>query len=61
MRYLTSGSVNLADKLINGGTHETFLGMDMSNALDDIHKSRSSRKKVRLAGKKAGGAGEIVE
>lgn len=59
-RYLTSGSVNLADKLVNGGSHEAFLGMDMSNALDDIQKSRTSRRKVRLAGKKDGGGGVIV-
>ena len=53
-RYLTSGSVNLADRLVNGDTHEAFLGMDSSNALDDIQKTRGSKRKVRLGGKKAG-------
>jgi ATP-dependent RNA helicase DDX24/MAK5 len=56
-RYLTSGSVNLADRLVNGDTHEAFLGMDSSNALDDIQKTRGSKRKVRLGGKKAGGDG----
>lgn len=59
-RYLTSGSVNLADKLVNGGSHEAFLGMDMSDALDDMQKSRTLRRKVRLTSKKDGGEGVIV-
>jgi len=55
-RYLTSGSVNLADRLVNGDTHEAFLGMDSSNALEDMQKSKSSKRKVRLR-TKTGGTG----
>jgi ATP-dependent RNA helicase DDX24/MAK5 len=39
-RYLTSGSINHADRLVNGDTHEAFLGMDVSSALQDIQKKK---------------------
>jgi len=39
-RYLTSGSINHADRLVNGDTHESFVGMNVSSALDDIKKRR---------------------
>ena len=44
-KYLTSGSVNLADKLLKGDTHEAFLGMDVSSALDDIQKRKGGKRK----------------
>jgi hypothetical protein len=43
-RYLTSGSINHADRLLNGDTHETFLGMDVSSALDDIQKIKRHKR-----------------
>ena len=46
-RYLTSGSINLADRLVKGDTHEAFLGMDVSSALEDIQNRKSSKLKVR--------------
>ena len=46
-RYLTSGSINLADRLVKGDTHEAFLGMDVSSALEDIQTRKSSKSKVR--------------
>jgi ATP-dependent RNA helicase DDX24/MAK5 len=39
-RYLTSGSINHADRLVNGDTHEAFLGVDVSTALQDIQKKK---------------------
>ena len=48
--------MNLADRLVNGDTHEAFLGMDSSNALEDMQKSKSSKRKVRLR-TKTGGTG----
>lgn len=46
-RYLTSGSINHADRLVRGDTHEAFLGMDVSSALDDIQTRKSAKKRVR--------------
>lgn len=43
-RYLTSGSVNYADRLVNGDTHEAFLGMDASSALEDFRSTKKSKK-----------------
>lgn len=43
-RYLTSGSVNYADRLANGDTHEAFLGMDASSALEDFRSTKKSKK-----------------
>jgi ATP-dependent RNA helicase DDX24/MAK5 len=46
-RYLTSGSVNHADRLLKGDTHEVFLGTDVSSALDDIQTRKSSKTRAR--------------
>lgn len=46
-RYLTSGSINHADRLLNGDAHETFLGMNVSSALDDIQKIKRHQKIVK--------------
>jgi ATP-dependent RNA helicase DDX24/MAK5 len=43
-KYLTSGSINFADKLVKGDTHEAFLGMDVSSALEDIQKKRGPKR-----------------
>lgn len=43
-RYLTSGSINHADRLVNGDTHESFLGMDASSALEDFRSNKKSKK-----------------
>jgi ATP-dependent RNA helicase DDX24/MAK5 len=40
-KYLTSGSINHAERLLKGDTHETFLGMDVSSALQDIRTKKS--------------------
>jgi len=42
-RYLTSGSVNYADRLVNGDTHEAFLGIDASSALEDFRSNKKSK------------------
>ena len=44
-RYLTSGSVNHADWLLNGDTHDAFLGMNATSALEDIRKPKHSKRK----------------
>jgi len=44
-RYLTSGSVNFADRLLKGDTHDAFLGMDATSALEDIQKRKGSKRK----------------
>jgi ATP-dependent RNA helicase DDX24/MAK5 len=44
-RYLTSGSVNHADRLLKGNTHESFLGMDVTSALNDIQKPSKGNQK----------------
>ena len=43
-RYLTSGSINYADRLVNEDTHEAFLGMGASSALEDFRSNKKSRK-----------------
>jgi len=42
-RYLTSGRINHAERLLRGDTHETFLGMDVSSALQDILRKKSKK------------------
>jgi hypothetical protein len=44
-RYLTSGSINHAERLLKGDTHETFLGMDVSSALQDIRRKKAKKPK----------------
>ncbi|KAK9479390.1 P-loop containing nucleoside triphosphate hydrolase protein [Lipomyces japonicus] len=38
--YITSGVVNLAQQLVDGTGHETFLGEVKSTALEDVQKSK---------------------
>jgi hypothetical protein len=45
-QYLTSGSVNQADRLLKGNAHKAFLGMDETSALADIQKSSKGRRKL---------------
>ena len=42
-KYLTSGRINHAERLLKGDTHETFLGMDISSALQDIRRKKSKK------------------
>jgi len=42
-KYLTSGRINHAERLLKGDAHETFLGMDVSSALQDIRRKRSKK------------------
>jgi ATP-dependent RNA helicase DDX24/MAK5 len=44
-RYITSGSVNHADRLLKGNTHGAFLGVDVTSALNDIQKSSKGNQK----------------
>jgi ATP-dependent RNA helicase DDX24/MAK5 len=46
-RYLTSGSINHADRLLKGDTHEAFVGMDVSSALEDIQTRKTSKVRVK--------------
>ncbi|KAK9322139.1 P-loop containing nucleoside triphosphate hydrolase protein [Lipomyces orientalis] len=43
--YITSGLVNLAQQLVDGTGHKTFLGETKTTALDDVSKSRRQRNK----------------
>ncbi|KAJ8098315.1 P-loop containing nucleoside triphosphate hydrolase protein [Lipomyces tetrasporus] len=43
--YITSGLINLAQQLVDGTGHESFLGETKTTALDDVSKSRRQRNK----------------
>ncbi|KAK9431650.1 P-loop containing nucleoside triphosphate hydrolase protein [Lipomyces doorenjongii] len=43
--YITSGLVNLAQQIVDGTGHETFLGETKTTALNDVSRSRRQRNK----------------
>ncbi|KAK9484564.1 P-loop containing nucleoside triphosphate hydrolase protein [Lipomyces starkeyi] len=43
--YITSGLVNLAQQIVDGTGHETFLGETKTTALHDVSRSRRQRNK----------------
>ncbi|KAK7204270.1 putative ATP dependent RNA helicase [Myxozyma melibiosi] len=43
--YITSGVVNIAQQMVDGSAHKTFLGQTNTTALEDVAKSKRQRKK----------------
>ncbi|KAK9369504.1 P-loop containing nucleoside triphosphate hydrolase protein [Lipomyces kononenkoae] len=43
--YITSGLVNLAQQIVDGTSHDTFLGETKTTALNDVSRSRRQRNK----------------